>query len=114
MSKIAFAAVLAAALAPLAVRAEALTGVVEFTGTPPPVVKLDREADSYCAKKPANDESVVVKSFLVIDAATPSCPVAIWDYDGARLYPLADSLDDFLDGRASREEGRFQPKFRLS
>ena len=60
--KTVLAAVLAAALPPLAARAEVLSGAVEFTGTPPPVTKLDREADPFCAKKPANDESVMVKN----------------------------------------------------
>ena len=65
-SKIAFAAVLAAAV-PLAVRAEVLSGVVEFTGPAPAVTKLDREADAFCAKKPANDETVVVKNGKLVN-----------------------------------------------
>lgn len=59
--KNAFLAALAAAVLPTAVRAESLSGVVEFTGTPPPVSKLDRSADDFCAKKPSNDETVMVK-----------------------------------------------------
>ncbi len=70
---------------------------------------IDPELD-----EPGADASVVVKSFLVIDASHPSCPVAIWDYDGWRLYPLADSLDDFLAGRATRGEVELPPNFRLS
>ncbi len=63
--------------------------------------------------EPSADASVVVKSFLVLDASDPRCPVAIWDYDGWKLYPLADSLDDFLDGRATSAEVEFPPRFRL-
>ncbi|HET6923535.1 MAG TPA: carboxypeptidase regulatory-like domain-containing protein [Anaeromyxobacteraceae bacterium] len=62
-----FAAALAAAVLPAAVRAEAITGAVEFTGTPPPMAKLDRGADPFCAKKPMNDESVVVKDKKLVN-----------------------------------------------
>jgi len=60
-TKSAVIAALAAIALPASPRAETLTGTVSFTGTPPPVVKLDRDADPYCAKKPMNDESVIVK-----------------------------------------------------
>jgi hypothetical protein len=63
--------------------------------------------------EPTADASLVVKSFLTLDASHPACPVAIWDYDGWRLYPLADSLDDFLGGRATRGEVDFPPRYRL-
>lgn len=65
--KIAFLAALATAVLPTAVRAEVLSGVVEFTGTPPPVTKLDRSADDFCAKKTANDEAVVVKDKKLVN-----------------------------------------------
>lgn len=70
---------------------------------------IDPELDD-----PAADESVVVKSFLVIDVSDPGCPVAIWDYDGCRLHPLAGSLDDFLLGRAAGPDDAPAPRFRLS
>jgi plastocyanin len=60
-SKIAFVAVLAAALAPFAGRAESITGAVEFTGTPPAMEKLKRDSDPFCAKKAMEDEAVIVK-----------------------------------------------------
>lgn len=65
--KPAFVAALAAAALPTAVRSEALTGVVEFTGTPPPVTKLDRSADDFCAKKSMNDEAVIVKDKRLVN-----------------------------------------------
>ncbi len=60
-------AVLAAAALPGAARAETLTGAVDFTGTPPVMAKLDREADAFCAKKPMNDESVIVKNKKLVN-----------------------------------------------
>jgi hypothetical protein len=81
----------------------------EFPRYLPLSTLIDPELDNPCA-----DESVVVKSFLVIDAGDPACPVAIWDHDGSRLYPLADSLDDFLCGRSSGRDTYFRPRFRLS
>jgi plastocyanin len=66
-SKIAFAAVLAAAALPLSVRAEVLSGLVEFTGHAPAVTKLDRSADAFCAKKAADDETVVVKGGKLVN-----------------------------------------------
>jgi hypothetical protein len=47
---------------------------------------------------PDEDEDEDVRSFLVLHAAEPSCPVLLWDYDGWKLYPLAASLDDFVAG----------------
>ena len=47
-------------------------------------------------------------------ASRPACPVSIWDEDGHRLHRLADSLDDFLLGRATRLAVEFPPSFRLS
>jgi len=41
-------------------------------------------------------EPAYAKSFLVADISKPTCPVALWDYDGPYIYPLADSLDAFL------------------
>ena len=58
--KTAFVAALAAAVLPASVRAESIEGAVEFTGTPPAMVKLHREADPFCAKTAMNDESVIV------------------------------------------------------
>jgi hypothetical protein len=81
----------------------------EFPGHLPFSTLIDPALDD-----PGADESVVVKSFLVLDASTPDCAVAIWDYDGSRLYPLADSLDDFLQGRATRRDDYYQPRFRLA
>lgn len=60
-------ALLAAAVLPTSVRAEVLSGVVEFTGTPPPTSRVDRSADDYCAKKPADDETVVVKDKKLVN-----------------------------------------------
>jgi hypothetical protein len=70
---------------------------------------IDPDLDDPCA-----DQSVVVKSFLVIDIRDPACPVSIWDYDDCRFFPLADSLDDFLAGRSARQADRFPAQFRLS
>ncbi len=53
-------AILAALALPAA--AETIEGSVEFTGKPPTMGKLHREADPYCAKKQMNDPSVTVKS----------------------------------------------------
>lgn len=65
--KTTLAAALAAALLPTAGRAETLSGAVAFTGAAPPVTKLDRSADPYCAKKPANDESVIVSDKKLVN-----------------------------------------------
>src|SRR5207237_7539994 len=35
---------------------------VDFSGKPPTAVKLHREADPFCAKKPMTDPSVLVKN----------------------------------------------------
>jgi len=69
MSKLqkSFAAALAAAMLPGAAVAETLSGAVEFTGTPPVMAKLNREADAFCAKKPMNDESVIVKDKKLVN-----------------------------------------------
>lgn len=61
------AAALAAALLPAPSRAESLSGAVEFTGTPPVMPKLNREADAFCAKKPMNDEAVIVKDKKLVN-----------------------------------------------
>ena len=53
-------AILVAVALPAA--AETIEGSVEFTGKPPTMGKLHREADPYCAKKPMNHPSVTVKS----------------------------------------------------
>lgn len=58
---------LAAAVLPTAALAESLSGAVEFTGTPPAASKLDRSADDFCAKKPADDETVVVKNKKLVN-----------------------------------------------
>lgn len=63
----AVAAALAAAVLPAAAGAEVLSGVVEFTGTPPAAQKQNREADAYCAKTSADDESVVVKNKKLVN-----------------------------------------------
>ena len=67
MSPKTFLAVIAAAALPTASSAESLSGAVEFTGTPPAVSKLDRSADDFCAKKPADDETVVVKNKKLVN-----------------------------------------------
>jgi len=41
-----------------------------------------------------------VKSFLIVSVKDAACPVLVWDYDGWMIYPLAKSLDDFVDGVA--------------
>jgi plastocyanin len=63
--KIAAAAALALAASP--VRAETLTGTVEFTGTPPAAEKLDRSIDAFCAKTPGVDEAVIVKKGKLVN-----------------------------------------------
>lgn len=99
MPKTTSVALLAAVLLPLAARAEVLTGAVEFTGTPPPVTKLDREADSYCAKKAANDETVVVKAGKLVNVwvhvtkgapdvkAPPDAPEVVVDQRECTYHP---------------------------
>lgn len=61
------AVLLASSLLPATARAEVLSGAVEFTGTPPPAAKLDRESDAFCAKKPMTDESVIVKNKKLVN-----------------------------------------------
>ncbi len=46
------------------------------------------------------EEDEPVKSFLVVSVKDAACPVLVWDYDGWMIYPLAKSLDDFVDGVA--------------
>jgi hypothetical protein len=41
-----------------------------------------------------------VKSFLIVSISEDTCPVAVWDYDGWSIYPLAQSLDEFVGGIA--------------
>jgi hypothetical protein len=41
-----------------------------------------------------------VKAFLIVSVKDAACPVLVWDYDGWMIYPLAKSLDDFVDGVA--------------
>ncbi len=66
-SKTGLVAALAVSVLPAAARGEALSGTVDFTGTPPAVTKLDREADAFCAKKQMNDESVIVKNKKLVN-----------------------------------------------
>jgi plastocyanin len=61
----ALAAICCAALMPIAARAQgggSIEGEVDFTGKPPTMPKLHREADPYCAKTPMNDQAVIVKN----------------------------------------------------
>jgi hypothetical protein len=46
------------------------------------------------------EEDEPVKSFLIVSVKDAACPVLVWDYDGWMIYPLAKSLDDFVDGVA--------------
>ena len=46
------------------------------------------------------EEDEPVKSFLIVSVKDAACPVLVWDYDGWMIYPLAKSLDDFVDGIA--------------
>jgi len=46
------------------------------------------------------EEDEPVKSFLIVSVKDAACPVFVWDYDGWMIYPLAKSLDDFVDGVA--------------
>ena len=41
-----------------------------------------------------------LKSFLIVGVKEDTCPVAVWDYDGWSIYPLAQSIDDFVAGVA--------------
>jgi hypothetical protein len=61
-----FAGALALAL-PAAAGAETVSGAVEFTGTPPAMEKQKRDADPFCAKTQASDESVVVKDKKLVN-----------------------------------------------
>jgi plastocyanin len=40
---------------------------VEFTGTPPAMARLNRDADPFCAAKPGHDESVIVKDKKLVN-----------------------------------------------
>lgn len=75
-----------------AARAEVIEGSVDFTGTPPAMGRLRREADPVCAKKPMNDESVLVKDRKLLnvwvhvtagapDAKAPDAPVVVDQVD---------------------------------
>jgi plastocyanin len=65
--KIPFAGALAALALPAVTSAETIAGAVEFTGTPPAMEKLKRDADPFCAKTPMNDESVIVKDKKLVN-----------------------------------------------
>jgi len=56
--------------------------------------------DAGDPREPGSEGWRPVRSFLVIDASNPACPVLLWDYDGWTLYPLARSLDDYTAGEA--------------
>lgn len=88
------AVVLAAALLPSAARAETLTGKVDFTGAAPAAAKLDRSADAYCAKTPASDESIVVKSGKLVN---------VWVHvvKGAPDAPAADGAPEVVVDQAA-------------
>ncbi len=47
-----------------------------------------------------DEEDEPVKGFLIVSVKDAACPVLVWDYDGWMIYPLAKSLDDFVDGVA--------------
>src|SRR6184192_4785908 len=57
-----FATMCAALLPCAAFAAGSIEGEVDFSGKPPTAVKLHREADPFCAKKPMTDPSVLVKN----------------------------------------------------
>jgi plastocyanin len=67
LRKTLFAGALAALVLPAVGRAETVTGAVEFTGTPPAMEKQKRDADPFCAKTAASDESVVVKDKKLVN-----------------------------------------------
>jgi hypothetical protein len=48
----------------------------------------------------AEEDDEPVRSFLIVSVKDAACPVLLWDYDGWMIYPLAKSLDDFVDGVA--------------
>jgi SMI1/KNR4 family protein SUKH-1 len=48
----------------------------------------------------ADEDDEPIRSFLIVSVKDASCPVLVWDYDGWMIYPLAKSLDDFVDGVA--------------
>jgi hypothetical protein len=48
----------------------------------------------------AGEEAEPMKSFLIMSVRDDSCPIAVWDYDGWSIYPLAQSIDDFIAGVA--------------
>ncbi len=64
MTKLRIAAMALGCALPLAALAAdgSIEGTVDFTGKAPTPVKLHREADPYCAKKPMTDPSVLVKN----------------------------------------------------
>ncbi len=48
----------------------------------------------------ADEDDEPVRSFLIVCIKDAACPVLVWDYDGWMIYPLAKSIDDFVDGVA--------------
>jgi len=64
MTKLRIAALALAGSLPFAALAAdgSIEGTVDFTGKAPTAAKLHREADPFCAKKPMNDPSVLVKN----------------------------------------------------
>lgn len=52
----------------------------------------------------AADDDEPVRSFLIVSVKDPACPVLVWDYDGWMIYPLAKSIDDFVDGVAKTKK----------
>ena len=49
----------------------------------------------------ADDDDEPVRAFLIMSVTDAACPVYLWDYDGWTIYPIAQSLDDFIGGVAS-------------
>ena len=102
--------------------AETIEGSVEFTGKPPTMGKLHREADPYCAKKPMNDPSVTVKSGKLEnvwvhvtkgakESAPPSSTVSMDQKDCMYTPRMTTAVvgQEILARAAQRSEGAARP-----
>jgi plastocyanin len=103
-TKSAVAAALVAAVLPATIRAEAVSGAVEFTGAAPAAEKLDRSADPFCAKKSFDDEAVIVKDKKLVN---------VWVHvvKGAPDGKAADSAPEVVVGQ---QDCMYRPRMQMA
>ena len=65
-----------------------------------PFARLHDEGTLYGDDDSSEDFPDPVRSFLVLQISDAEAPIWVWDYDGWRVYPLAASLEDFIEGIA--------------